>query len=331
MAWTAAATVCWRLLRLPFAPLPSLVPGLVFLAQRPDAVDKEYADLNLRPLYPNVCRHPSSLRPYPGAIPILPLIHLCTQRGHHIRVRQHMNPLSSSFSEPTGPPEWKEVFDDPLLPLMVDIGCGNLDVQGVGVGMMSTFFPLSSRGNNGWIVIKVQVFSSEAWYETSSKIIATHTDSPDVLIWDVEAQPNRHAVLGASESRPDLEIVEFALAMCPAEPYVLSEGKDKSVVLWSIQDHISALGDSSSSPGASDSKQSVKTTNEKESPKVDPRGIFHGHDSRVEDVQFYPSRSFVVWVMMLVLFCGMLELALLQLLRLRKLTVEMFIVLIGIP
>lgn len=25
-----------------------------------------------------------------------------------------------------------------------------------------------------------------------------------VLIWDVETQPNRHAVLGASESRPDL-------------------------------------------------------------------------------------------------------------------------------
>ncbi|PWZ04160.1 Exosome complex component RRP45B [Zea mays] len=84
---------------------------------------------------------------------------------------------------------------------------------------------------------------------------------------------------------------EFVLAMCPAEPYVLSGGKDKSVVLWSIQDHISALGDSSSSPGASGSKQSVKTTNEKESPKVDPRGIFHGHDNTVEDVQFYPSRD----------------------------------------
>ncbi|ONM38808.1 WD-40 repeat-containing protein MSI4, partial [Zea mays] len=62
----------------------------------------------------------------------------------------------------------------------------------------------------------------------NSKIIATHTDSPDVLVWDVEAQPNRHAVLGASESRPDLiltghqENAEFALAMCPAEPYVLS-------------------------------------------------------------------------------------------------------------
>ncbi|ONL93836.1 SH2 domain protein B [Zea mays] len=124
MAWTTAATVCWRLLHLPSARCPLSSRARCSAAQSPDAVDKEYADLNLRPLYPNVCRHPSSLRPYPGAIPILPLIHLCTQRGHHMRIRQHVNPLSSSFSEPTGPPEWKEVFDDPLLPLMVDIGCG---------------------------------------------------------------------------------------------------------------------------------------------------------------------------------------------------------------
>lgn len=63
----------------------------------------------------------------------------------------------------------------------------------------------------------------------NSKIVATHTDSPDVrkiydsnarkihflaylisdmflkvLIWDVETQPNRHPMLGAAESRPDL-------------------------------------------------------------------------------------------------------------------------------
>ncbi|KAL7593451.1 hypothetical protein Lser_V15G32262 [Lactuca serriola] len=36
------------------------------------------------------------------------------------------------------------------------------------------------------------------------KIVATHTDNPDVLIWDVEAQPNRHAILGATEPRPNL-------------------------------------------------------------------------------------------------------------------------------
>ncbi|KAM2993793.1 hypothetical protein FF2_045850 [Malus domestica] len=66
----------------------------------------------------------------------------------------------------------------------------------------------------------------------NSKIVATHTDSPDVLIWDIEAQPNRHAVLGASDSRPDLLLTghqdnaEFALAMCPSEPFVLSGGRN---------------------------------------------------------------------------------------------------------
>uniref|UniRef100_A0A804NF29 WD-40 repeat-containing protein MSI4 n=1 Tax=Zea mays TaxID=4577 RepID=A0A804NF29_MAIZE len=172
---------------------------------------------------------------------------------------------------------------------MVDIGCGS--------GRFLIWHAKNSGKSQNYLGLEIrQKVNRIRELPQNSKIIATHTNSPDVLIWDVEAQPNRH-VLGASESRPDLilighkEIVEFVLAMCPAEPYVLSGGKDKSVVLWSIQDHISALGDSSSSPGASDSKQSVKTTNEKESPKVDPRGIFHGHDSRVEDVQFYPSSA----------------------------------------
>uniref|UniRef100_A0A6V7QTI8 Uncharacterized protein n=1 Tax=Ananas comosus var. bracteatus TaxID=296719 RepID=A0A6V7QTI8_ANACO len=73
----------------------------------------------------------------------------------------------------------------------------------------------------------------------NSKIVATHTDSPDVLIWDVEAQPNRHAVLGAAESRPDL--------------------KGQVSCLVSIQDHISTLAESASkspvSPGSSGNVQ----------------------------------------------------------------------------
>nr|CAB3477300.1 unnamed protein product [Digitaria exilis] len=98
MAWTATATLCCRLIRLPYSRRPPPSRARCSAAQSPDVVDKEYADLNLRPLYPN--------------------------RGHHLRIRQHVNPLSSSFSEPTEPPVWKEVFEDPLLPLMVDIGCG---------------------------------------------------------------------------------------------------------------------------------------------------------------------------------------------------------------
>ncbi|KAK4361821.1 hypothetical protein RND71_017062 [Anisodus tanguticus] len=129
-----------------------------------------------------------------------------------------------------------------------------------------------------------------------SKIVATHTDSPDVLIWDVESQPNRHAALGVNNSRPDLILTghqdnaEFALAMCPSEPFVLSGGKDKSVVLWSIHDHVSTLaadqGDTKSpGSGASNSKPSA------EGPTVKARGIFQGHDDTVEDVQFCPTSA----------------------------------------
>ncbi|GLT79078.1 hypothetical protein SLA2020_505850 [Shorea laevis] len=137
----------------------------------------------------------------------------------------------------------------------------------------------------------------------NSKIVATHTDSPDVLIWDVEAQPNRHAVLGATHSRPDLVLTghqdnaEFALAMCPTEPYVLSGGKDRSVVLWSIQDHITTtVTDPSKSPGAGGSiikqnKPGEGNDKAAESPTVGPRGIFCGHEDTVEDVAFCPSSA----------------------------------------
>ncbi|GMI88551.1 MULTICOPY SUPPRESSOR OF IRA1 4 [Hibiscus trionum] len=124
----------------------------------------------------------------------------------------------------------------------------------------------------------------------NSKIVATHTDSPDVLIWDVEAQPNRHAVLGATNSRPDLILTghqdnaEFALAMCPAEPYVLSGGKDKLVVLWSIEDHMT-----SSSGGSIIKKPGEGNDKADDGPSVGPRGIFCGHEDTVEDVAFCPS------------------------------------------
>ncbi|XP_020248787.1 uncharacterized protein LOC109826198 [Asparagus officinalis] len=66
----------------------------------PSLVELEYADLNLKEKYGS------------------------SQLGH-VRIRQHVNPLSSSFSKPVPAPDWKEVFEDCTLPLMVDIGCGS--------------------------------------------------------------------------------------------------------------------------------------------------------------------------------------------------------------
>eukprot|EP00252_Welwitschia_mirabilis_P025965 TRINITY_DN830_c0_g2_i1.p1 TRINITY_DN830_c0_g2~~TRINITY_DN830_c0_g2_i1.p1 ORF type:complete len:452 (+),score=103.36 TRINITY_DN830_c0_g2_i1:239-1594(+) len=129
----------------------------------------------------------------------------------------------------------------------------------------------------------------------NSKIVATHTDSPDVLIWDVDAQPNRQASLGAADSRPDLvltghkENAEFALALSRSAPFVLSGGKDKCVVLWSIEDNISPQ---SECPPAKQSKSSL-CRNEKSGggSSIGPRGIYKGHKETVEDVQFRPSNA----------------------------------------
>ncbi|XP_041997385.1 WD-40 repeat-containing protein MSI4-like [Salvia splendens] len=123
---------------------------------------------------------------------------------------------------------------------------------------------------------------------------ASNTTSRNrVFIWDVEAQPNRRAILGAEESRPDLvlsghqDIAEFALAMCRAEPFVLSGGRDKSVVLWSIQDHVSTLANA----GTQSAESASSIIKAADNSTVGSRGIFQGHTDTVEDVQFCPSSS----------------------------------------
>lgn len=76
-------------------------------------------------------------------------------------------------------------------------------------------------------------------------------------------------------------------------------GKDKSVVLWSIQDHVSVLAaepgsTKSTASGGTNSKNASKSggNGDKplESPSIGARGIYLGHEDTVEDVQFCPSR-----------------------------------------
>ncbi|EPS70167.1 nucleosome/chromatin assembly factor group, partial [Genlisea aurea] len=118
-----------------------------------------------------------------------------------------------------------------------------------------------------------------------------------VLIWDVDAQPNRQPVLGAAPSTPDLTLVghednaEFALAMCPTEPFVLSGGKDKTVVLWSIHDHITSMAADQKTQKTPGYKSVVFNGKSADGSKVQSRGIYRGHEATVEDVQFNPSSS----------------------------------------
>lgn len=41
-----------------------------------------------------------------------------------VRVRQHVNPFKKSLQIKHGPLPWAQVFQDPLAPLIVDVGCG---------------------------------------------------------------------------------------------------------------------------------------------------------------------------------------------------------------
>ncbi|CAJ1948837.1 unnamed protein product [Sphenostylis stenocarpa] len=73
---------------------------------------------------------PTLQQPYPRSSEIVALEYADLNLSYnldlgHVRIRQHVNPLSSSFSVPAQVPDWNQVFADPTLPLMVDIGCGS--------------------------------------------------------------------------------------------------------------------------------------------------------------------------------------------------------------
>ncbi|KAG5627277.1 hypothetical protein H5410_012495 [Solanum commersonii] len=65
----------------------------------PGIVAKEYADLNLPERF--------------------------SEDVGNLRIRQHVNPLRRGLMIPAEAPNWKEVFEDATLPLMVDIGSGS--------------------------------------------------------------------------------------------------------------------------------------------------------------------------------------------------------------
>ncbi|KAJ8573498.1 hypothetical protein K7X08_010009 [Anisodus acutangulus] len=65
----------------------------------PGLVAKEYADLNLADKF--------------------------SEDVGNLRIRQHVNPLRHALMIPAEAPNWKEVFEDATLPLMVDIGSGS--------------------------------------------------------------------------------------------------------------------------------------------------------------------------------------------------------------
>jgi histone-binding protein RBBP4 len=119
-------------------------------------------------------------------------------------------------------------------------------------------------------------------------MVATHSDSPDVYVWNFDTQRDRAADLAGGAPAGRLASVadavlkghalnaEFALGASTCEPVVASGGKDAKVLLWSLADAESALA------GGPTPKASVELA---------PRAELVGHSKTVEDVAFMPGSA----------------------------------------
>jgi histone-binding protein RBBP4 len=145
-------------------------------------------------------------------------------------------------------------------------------------------------------------------FESRPDLLVTHTDAPELYVWDTDKQPHRKtgANAGADSkseadkngdpSKPDLVLIgheenaEFALAVRRDRFEVASGGKDARVLLWNVEDHD---GDSRGKyPPESPSKSKLtRSALVDGSPTLEPRHRFKGHTDTVEDVAFHPGSS----------------------------------------
>jgi histone-binding protein RBBP4 len=118
-------------------------------------------------------------------------------------------------------------------------------------------------------------------------IVVTHSDSPDVYVWNFDAQHDRASDLasgGANCRRPSAANVvlkghtdnaEFALGVSSAAPFVASGGKDTNVLVWGLED---VEGGLAAGPATVGGRSTV----------LEPRVKLVGHNETVEDVCFLP-------------------------------------------
>ena len=109
-------------------------------------------------------------------------------------------------------------------------------------------------------------------------VVATHTDSPEVYVWNFNTQANREPGkekrkgAGVETSTPDAVLVghrenaEFAMGACDVKALLASGGKDTQVLVWYF--------DGARGKG-----------------KLGPSVILEGHTNTVEDVCFKPENQ----------------------------------------
>lgn len=133
-------------------------------------------------------------------------------------------------------------------------------------------------------------------------LLATHTDSPLVYVWNMNTQPARRSQLNTDPSVPDLTLqgheeredcntLYYALDCSRHEPLVISGGSDRKICMWSIADYCSTLYTTRHAAAAASGARGAANMPSKR--HIDrllaPRMVFTGHTAQVEEVCFHPS------------------------------------------
>eukprot|EP00955_Chlamydomonas_euryale_P101184 365327-Chlamydomonas_euryale.AAC.14 len=130
-------------------------------------------------------------------------------------------------------------------------------------------------------------------------VLVTHTDSPELLVWNTDTQPDRGRAKAGPRAEPnkcDLRLVghkdlaEFPLAASSAQPLVASGGRDKLVLVWSLADALSGvLAGGGGGGGGSGGK--AGSGGGGGGGTLAARASLKGHTHTVEDVVFKPGSS----------------------------------------
>ena len=140
-----------------------------------------------------------------------------------------------------------------------------------------------------------------------AEVVVTHSDCPEVFVWNMGAQPDRSGDTHKEPSAPSCLLLghtadaEFALATAASSPAVASGGKDKTVCLWQLRDADSSLlqpssVDTAAAAGAPAGRTSLNSGGlgglgalPPPAPRLNQRMRFTGHSDTVEDISFHPT------------------------------------------
>ena len=90
------------------------------------------------------------------------------------------------------------------------------------------------------IIVHPGEINSLKVFQKNKSVIATHSDSKKVFIWDMDVQKSVKEKMKMPANVPDLilegheDVADYALGWSSEAPILASGGKDKQILIWNL-------------------------------------------------------------------------------------------------